>query len=310
MGIFEVLDFNNLPERPIVPIPIAHPSVELYIKREDRVHPEISGNKFWKLFYNIQDYIKEKPSSPRLITFGGAYSNHIAATAAVGKLMKIPTLGIIRGEELAGKWQDNPTLKKASEEGMGFEFVTRTQYRDKDSLSQHFKCQYPDALLIPEGGSNTKAVEGIKWMLNDETKTFDYLCTAVGTGGTVAGLAKFSESRQTVLGFKVVNDNSVEDTVKNLSDGKSVQWIEAYGKGYGKITHELVAFINDFYERNHILLEPIYTGKMMMQLMQLIEQNYFPKGSRILAFHTGGLQGIKGINEQLKAQNKYLIKSE
>ncbi|WP_018676798.1 1-aminocyclopropane-1-carboxylate deaminase/D-cysteine desulfhydrase [Riemerella columbina] len=310
MGIFEVLDFRNLPERPIVPIPIAHSSVELYIKREDRVHPEISGNKFWKLFYNIHDYIKETPLSPRLITFGGAYSNHIAATAAVGKLMKIPTLGIIRGEELAGKWQDNPTLKKASEEGMGFEFVTRTQYRDKESLSQHFKSQYPDALLIPEGGSNPKAVEGIKLMLNDETKTFDYLCTAVGTGGTVAGLAKFSESHQTVLGFKVVNDNSAEDTVKNLNDGKSVQWIEAYGRGYGKITNELVAFINDFYERYHIPLEPIYTGKMMMQLIQMIEQNYFPEGSRILAFHTGGLQGIKGINEQLKAQNKYLIKSE
>ena len=123
---------------PIIEIPYSE-DVQLFIKREDMIHSEISGNKYWKLFYNIQDYLESKPQNPLLITFGGAYSNHISALAALGRENKIPTLGIIRGEEVANLWQNNPTLIKAHQEGMEFAFVTREAYRDKAALILQYR---------------------------------------------------------------------------------------------------------------------------------------------------------------------------
>ncbi|WKS95770.1 1-aminocyclopropane-1-carboxylate deaminase/D-cysteine desulfhydrase [Riemerella columbina] len=307
MGVLELLNLANLPDRPLISIPLEHSSVALYIKREDRVHPEISGNKFWKLWHNIHYYLHQKPKHPLLITFGGAFSNHIAATAALGRLLKIPTIGIIRGEEWATQWQDNPTLAKAYADGMRFQCVSRTTYRDKAAYTELLKKDFPEALIIPEGGSNALGVQGIQHMLNEETKTFDYLCTAVGTGGTVAGLSKYAAPHQQVLGFKVVNDTSLEAQVKTWSGRENTTLIDAFGAGYGKISVALVDFINGFYQDYQQPLDPIYTGKMMMQLLQMIAQNKFPEGSRILAFHTGGLQGIIGANKMLKKQNRNLI---
>ena len=282
-------------------------NIQLFLKREDLIHPHISGNKYWKLFYNINSYLEPKPENPLIITFGGAFSNHIAATAALGKEFQLKTLGIIRGEELQNKWQENPTLKLAHENGMEFRFVTREAYRNKESLSQILQKEFPDALIIPEGGTNDRAVEGIQYMLNSETKSFDYLCTAVGTGGTVAGISKFAEENQQVLGFKVVDDDSLYNRVVELSKRNNCKLIEAHDGGYGKISDENIRFINVFKEKYGIQLDPIYTGKMMRKIIELIDNNYFPDGSKILAFHTGGLQGIFGANERLKKQNRPLI---
>lgn len=282
-------------------------NIQLFLKREDLIHPHISGNKYWKLFYNINSYLEPKPENPLIITFGGAFSNHIAATAALGKEFQLKTLGIIRGEELQNKFQENPTLKLAHENGMEFRFVTREAYRNKESLSQILQKEFPDALIIPEGGTNDRAVEGIQYMLNSETKSFDYLCTAVGTGGTVAGISKFAEENQQVLGFKVVDDDSLYNRVVELSKRNNCKLIEAHDGGYGKISDENIRFINVFKEKYGIQLDPIYTGKMMRKIIELIDNNYFPDGSKILAFHTGGLQGIFGANERLKKQNRPLI---
>ena len=282
-------------------------NIQLFLKREDLIHPHISGNKYWKLFYNINSYLEPKPENPLIITFGGAFSNHIAATAALGEEFQLKTLGIIRGEELQNKWQENPTLKLAHENGMEFRFVTREAYRNKESLSQILQKEFPDALIIPEGGTNDRAVEGIQYMLNSETKSFDYLCTAVGTGGTVAGISKFAEENQQVLGFKVVDDDSLYNRVVELSKRNNCKLIEAHDGGYGKISDENIRFINVFKEKYGIQLDPIYTGKMMRKIFELIDNNYFPDGSKILAFHTGGLQGIFGANERLKKQNRPLI---
>ena len=282
-------------------------NIQLFLKREDLIHPHISGNKYWKLFYNINSYLEPKPENPLIITFGGAFSNHIAATAALGEEFQLKTLGIIRGEELQNKWQENPTLKLAHENGMEFRFVTREAYRNKESLSQILQKEFPDALIIPEGGTNDRAVEGIQYMLNSETKSFDYLCTAVGTGGTVAGISKFAEENQQVLGFKVVDDDSLYNRVVELSKRNNCKLIEAHDGGYGKISDENIRFINVFKEKYGIQLDPIYTGKMMRKIIELIDNNYFPDGSKILAFHTGGLQGIFGANERLKKQNRPLI---
>ena len=297
---------------PKISIPIPEISlqknIQLFLKREDLIHPQISGNKYWKLFYNINSYLFQNPENPLVITFGGAFSNHIAATAALGKEFQLKTLGIIRGEELQEKWQENPTLKLAHENGMDFRFVTREEYRNKEILTQNLKKEFPDALIIPEGGTNELAVEGIQFMLNSETKSFDYLCTAVGTGGTIAGISKFTEENQQVLGFKVVDDISLNDKVLKLSKRNNFKLIESHDGAYGKITDENIRFINEFKEKFQIQLDPIYTGKMMRKIFELIDENYFPAGTRILAFHTGGLQGIFGANEMLKNQNRELIK--
>ena len=291
---------------PIIEIPLEK-NIRLFLKREDLIHPHISGNKYWKLFYNINSYLEPKPENPFIITFGGAFSNHIAATAALGKKFQLKVLGIIRGEELQNKFQENPTLKLAHENGMEFRFVTREAYRNKESLTQILQKEFPEALIIPEGGTNDRAVEGIQYMLNSETKIFDYLCTAVGTGGTVAGISKFAEENQQVLGFKVVDDDSLYNRVVELSKRNNCKLIEAHDGGYGKISDENIRFINVFKEKYGIQLDPIYTGKMMRKIFELIDNNYFPDGSKILAFHTGGLQGIFGANERLKKQNRPLI---
>ncbi|MBX7171129.1 MAG: pyridoxal-phosphate dependent enzyme [Pyrinomonadaceae bacterium] len=303
-----VAGFLDFPQNPIpvVEIPLDK-NIRLFIKREDLIHPDISGNKFWKLFYNVENYLSQNPNNSQIIAFGGAFSNHIFAVSALGKLLNINTLGIIRGDELKNNWQENPTLFKANQNGMEFRFVNRTDYRNKEKLIENLELEFPEALIIPEGGTNKLAVEGIKFMLGDEAKEFDYLCCAVGTGGTLAGISKFAEANQKVLGFKVVKDDSLESKIFELSGRKNFELIDASEKGYGKFSDETIRFINEFYKQFNIPLEPIYTGKMMRKLFELIEADFFPKDLKILAFDTGGLQGIAGVNDKLKNQKRGLI---
>lgn len=291
---------------PITQIPLQK-NIQLFLKREDLIHPQISGNKYWKLFYNINSYLEQNPENPFIITFGGAFSNHIVAVAALGQEYQLKTLGIIRGEELQLKWSENPTLVIARNNGMDFRFVTREAYRDKVILTQILQKEFPNALIVPEGGTNEHAVAGIQFMLTEETKSFDYLCTAVGTAGTVAGISKFAAENQKVLGFKVVDDESLYNKVVELSNRPNFELLEAHDGRYGKITDENIRFINSFKEKFGIQLDPIYTGKMMKMIFEMIDQDYFPAGSKILAFHTGGLQGIFGANELLKKQHRLLI---
>ena len=291
---------------PIVEIPIES-KVRLFIKREDLTHPEISGNKYWKMFYNVKKYLEKEVSERKIITFGGAFSNHIAAAAALGNEFGIETLGIIRGNELEDSWQENPTLFSAHQNGMSFRFVTRETYRYKERLMAELQEEFPESLVVPEGGTNENAVEGIQYMLTDETKDFDYICSAVGTGGTVSGLSKFAQPHQKIIGFKAVKDNSLENRIKNLSKKDNFTLVDASDGGFGKITDENVRFINEFYQYFGIVLEPVYTGKMLRKIFEMIADNYFPANSKILAFHTGGLQGIVGANEMLKKKNRNLI---
>ena len=291
---------------PIVEIPIES-KVRLFIKREDLTHPEISGNKYWKMFYNVKKYLEKEVSERKIITFGGAFSNHIAAAAALGNEFGIKTLGIIRGNELEDSWQENPTLFSAHQNGMSFRFVTREIYRDKEKMMKELQEEFPESLVVPEGGTNENAVEGIQYMLTDETNDFDYICSAVGTGGTVSGLSKFAQPHQKIIGFKAVKDNSLENRIKNLSKKDNFILIDASDGGFGKITDENVRFINEFYQYFGIVLEPVYTGKMLRKIFEMIADDYFPANSKILAFHTGGLQGIVGANEMLKKKNRNLI---
>ncbi len=285
-------------------IPLENTSIKLFIRREDLIHPFVSGNKFRKLKYNLQQAKKENQTT--LLTFGGAFSNHIAATAYAGKENGFETIGVIRGEELASKINENPTLKFAQDCGMKFVFVTRESYRLKASKNfiSELKNNLGSFYLIPEGGTNELAVKGCEEILSKEDNFYDFICCAIGTGGTISGLINSSFSHQKVLGFPSLKGDFLKEDIRKFAKNNNWDLISSYHfGGYGKVSEELIKFINTFYKKNAIPLDPIYTGKMVFGVIDLIAKNYFPENSKILLIHTGGIQGIKGINIKLKSKN-------
>lgn len=284
--------------------------VTLYLKREDLLHPYISGNKFRKLKYNLAQAKNENKTT--LLTFGGAFSNHILAVAAAGKEQGFKTIGVIRGEELAPKIKENPTLQKAQDFGMVFEFVSRESYRDKESpfFTDNLREKYGDFYLLPEGGTNDLAVKGCEEILTEEDTEFDYICCAVGTGGTISGLINCSKSSQQVLGFSALKGDFLSQDICRFVKKSNWELVTDYHfGGYGKVTEELILFMNAFYQEHQILLDPIYTGKMVYGVLDLIQKGRFPKQAKILMIHTGGLQGIAGMNQLLKQKNQIEIKT-
>lgn len=267
--------------------------IELYIKREDVLHDEISGNKFRKLKYNLDEAKRQGKS--RLLTFGGAYSNHIAAVAAAGRDYGFETIGVIRGDELALKYQENPTLKKAMQDGMQFYFATRTQYRDKMNVVflEKLQQQFGDFYVIPEGGTNQLAVKGCEEILTEEDEVFDFICCAVGTGGTISGIINSLQTHQKALGFSALKGDFLYDDIRPYV--KNQQWdliLDYHFGGYAKVSDELRLFIKEFNQKYLITLEPIYTGKMAFGVLDLISKGKFPEKSKVLIIHTGGLQGL------------------
>ena len=286
-----------------IPIP-EHYGVELFIKREDQIHPFISGNKYRKLKYNIEE--AKKQGFKKLLTFGGAFSNHIAAVAYAGKMYGFEAFGVIRGEELKDKIGDNPTLRFAKDCGMTFQFVSRASYGEKENWN--IKNDFQDFYSIPEGGTNALAIKGCEEILLKTDSDFDFICTSVGTGGTIAGLVNCSKPGQQVLGFLALKGSFLqEDISKFVLKNNWKLILEYHFGGYAKINLELIRFINEFNKKYHIPLDPVYTGKMMFGVFDLIEKGYFPAGSKILAIHTGGLQGVKGMNDKLKYKKLPII---
>ncbi len=282
-------------------IQVDNASVKVFIRREDLIHPFVSGNKFRKLKYNLLQAKKENQHT--LLTFGGAYSNHIAATAFAGKEHGFQTVGVIRGEELEAKIDENPTLQFAQDCGMKFEFVSRDTYRLKDTANfvEKLREKHGSFYLVPEGGTNEFAVNGCEEILNKADEDYDFICCAVGTGGTISGLINGSFEGQKVLGFPSLKGDFLQKDIRNFAKNNNFSLLNEYHfGGYGKVTSELIEFINSFYKKNKIPLDPIYTGKMVFGVIDLIQKNYFPKNAKILLIHTGGLQGVAGMNLQLK----------
>lgn len=283
-------------------------AIRLFVKREDLIHPFVSGNKFRKLKYNLAEAKKEEQHT--LLTFGGAFSNHIAAVAAAGKLNGFETIGIIRGEELIDKIDSNSTLRFAKENGMQLKFVTRTAYREKTTseflaqLTQEFGRFY----MIPEGGTNDLAVKGCAEIITEKEQSFDTICCAVGTGGTIAGICHGAFPHQQVLGFPALKGDFLQKEIEQYVSKDNWELITAYHfGGYGKITGELIQFINTFKQQTQIPLDPIYTGKMLFGIIDLIKNGHFAKQNRILAIHSGGLQGIEGMNQRLQRKGQLTI---
>jgi len=277
--------------------------VRLYIKRTDQTHEHISGNKWYKLKYNLVEARKQNKNI--LLTFGGAYSNHIAATSCAAKESSFKSIGVIRGEEHLPL---NPTLKFAKEQGMEIFYVSRSDYRLKhtEEFINNLKQKFGDFYLVPEGGTNDLAIKGTAEIL-DTNDTQDFICCAVGTGGTIAGIINFSNDKQRVIGFPAIKGfKQLEKDIDCWTDNGSWELINDYvSGGYAKINTSLIEFVNEFYSTQNIPLDAVYTGKMMMGILDLIKQDYFPRESSILAIHTGGLQGNKGMIERLGISFQY-----
>ena len=274
-------------------------NIRLFLKRDDLLHPLVSGNKWRKLKYNLLAAHEQKHST--LLTFGGAYSNHLYATAAAGKVFGFRTIGIVRGDELAGLPR-NATLAFCESCGMHLHFISRDVYRQKDEpdflaeLGQQFGSCY----VLPEGGTNDLAIRGtaeiIPELITQLGYAPDYVCCPVGTGGTLAGLAQSAPNETNVLGFVVLKGISPYSLpAVRLADyrqpGDCTSLFDYHFGGYAKTTPELLAFIRAFERKTGILVEPIYTGKMLYGLYDLARQGYFSDGATVVAVHTGGLQG-------------------
>lgn len=285
---------------------LAAKDVRLLLKRDDLLHPEISGNKWRKLKFNIEAF--QASNAQKLLTFGGAFSNHIAAVAAAGKAYNFSTIGIIRGEKIEPL---NPTLTFAESCEMTLKFVSRTAYRQKKEpdFLEKLKTEFGDFYAIPEGGSNALAVQGCREIIREivsQTPILpDYFCVCCGTGGTITGIIAELAGRAKVLGFSALKGNFLQEEVINLLEksGSSTfnNWqiqTDYHFDGYAKWKPELIDFINAFKQENDVALDPIYTGKMLYGIFDLLKQDYFEKGTTILAVHTGGLQGIEGFNSR------------
>lgn len=289
----------NIPIQEIKDDILSRNNVKLFVKRDDLIHAEISGNKWRKLKYNVNEYFKGGFNC--LVTFGGAFSNHISATAAAGSMLGIPTIGIIRGEEV-----DNPTLSKAKSNGMKLSFVSREDYKLKE-FSEPVKRLVKDLdrpFVIPEGGANSLGLQGCAEITSD--LEFDIVTCACGTGSTMSGIISSLKSHQEAIGFPALKGaefliEEIESNLKSL-DATNSKWtlqLDYHFGGYAKSKPELIEFLNSFWRNHNLKLDPIYTGKAMFGLYDLVKSGAI-QNKRILFVHTGGLQGIKGFEERYR----------
>ncbi len=278
--------------------PIQHPvlaenNVDLKIKRDDLLHPIISGNKWRKLKYTLQNALSK--GNEHLISMGGVYSNHLHALAYIGNKLNIKTTGLIRGEQPV---EDNQTLADLKKWGMNLEFVSRGMFRELRKYRSHDAdpAKKYNGFWIPEGGASHDALRGVAEILKEIELDFDTIALACGTGTTLAGIAKGLPSTKKALGFSALKGGGfLEKDIKKLLRTKgmpnwSVNFDYHFG-GFAKTNEELIAFIEEFESHNNIPLEPLYNGKMLFGLLDLIKNDRFKKGHKIIAIHTGGLQG-------------------
>ena len=281
--------------------------LNVQLKRDDLIDPVISGNKSRKLKYNLR-YVKAK-GFKGIISFGGAYSNHIHALAYACNQHQLHTIGIIRGET---HYRENFTLSRAKTWGMKLHFVDRATYRQRDNAEylQQLATQYPDYFIIPEGGSNTLALRGVAEVCAelDQQCQYDTLITPVGSAGTISGLIVGDKCQHQILGIAVLKQQGyLEKEVKKLLEDSGEQsaknWkiINNYHDGgYAKFSQNSLKQLKDFSNITGVPFEPIYSGKMILALLDLIKCGYFKAHHNIVLLHTGGLQGLGGLIEQNK----------
>ncbi len=284
---------------------LSHPefdkrALKVYIKRDDLIHPLISGNKWRKLKYNLIE--AKRKGKTTLLTFGGAFSNHIYSAAAAAKVNGFKSIGIIRGEELDAS---NPTLAFAQSQGMEFRFVSRTEYRQRMSQDylDELQKEFPDAYIVPEGGTNEFAIKGCAEVL-DEVET-DYLLTAVGTAGTISGLIQGTEGKGKIIGVSALKGIDFSEDITQWTSFQNFEiWSDYHFGGYAKVKSEQLEFVKWFKEVFDIALDPVYTSKMAFAFWQNLDE--FLPNSKITLLHTGGLQGWSGMLQRGVVDEEFL----
>ena len=263
------------------------------VKRDDLIHPLVSGNKWRKLKFNVQYAVDEGYTG--IASFGGAFSNHIAALAAAGRAVAMPTLGLIRSHEID---EQNPTLRRARGMGMRLINLSRDDYRrrhDTEFLAQ-LQQQFSDYFFVPEGGSNHLAEPGLAELAEEirEAGNFDVIACAIGSGGTISGLMN-AMPRQRFIGVAAVNDAQLLTQLESQAHGRLQVHLASLFGGYGRLTPELETFCLDFFAQTQIPIEPVYTGKLFYALCHHRAELGISNNTRVLALHTGGLQGLHGL---------------
>lgn len=271
-------------------------NVQVFVKRDDLIHPFISGNKWRKLKYILLKAHAENKT--HLVTFGGAYSNHLLATAAAAAKFGFKATGIVRGEKV-----DNDTLFLCRMHGMELLFADRESYRDKSAFFNKYFGQDESAFFIDEGGASPQAAKGCAELVVELSETFDHIFCACGTGTTAAGIINGIRDNHFPAEFHAVpvlkGDFMKAEIDKYLTSQASYHLHNNYHfGGYAKTTPELITFVKNFTTLTGILIEPVYTGKLLYAIFDLIKTGYFKPGSRILAVHTGGLLSILGMKEK------------
>ena len=305
-----MFDFSNhINEDAAVTVPVELPDVsadvKVFMKRIDLVHPVISGNKWYKMKYNIAEMLELGKDT--LLTFGGAYSNHLHAAAYAGKVFGFKTIGLLRGEEHLPL---NETLKSSMDNGMQIHYVDRTTFRKRDTSEylDEIKNKYGDTYILPLGGTNKIALKGCAEIVDNIEVDYDYICSSSGSGGTFAGIvAGLNGSRKGIVFPALKGGEFLGDVISELVleyTGKQFQnWsvnTDYHFGGFAKLTKELVEFTKEFEKLNGFELDYIYTNKMMFGIAELIKSGYFKSGETIVAIHSGGLQGNLGMVEKIE----------
>ena len=267
--------------------------IQVFVKRDDMIHPFISGNKWRKLKYLLRDAYKL--NKKHLVTFGGAYSNHLLATACVGAKFGFQTTSFVRGEEVK-----NETLTLCRLFGMQLIFIDRENYRHKKSLFDQHIQDHTQAYFIDEGGAGALAIKGCAELINELPEVYDHIFCAAGTGTTASGIIKgIKECSIPTLTHVIPVLKGAEFLKTEIEENTSINSFEFHSGyhfgGYAKTDEELLTFIKNFCSTSGILIDPVYTGKMFFSLFDLISKDHFNRGSKILAIHTGGLSGISGM---------------
>jgi 1-aminocyclopropane-1-carboxylate deaminase len=291
------LKYNETPA-----IEINHPmmkekGIQLLVKREDLNHPMISGNKLWKLKYNLK--AASEQGFDTLLTFGGAFSNHIFASAAACYEVGLNSIGIIRGEEHLPL---NPTLSFAKNAGMHLFYVTRSTYRAKNenSFVRELEKQFGKFFLVPEGGTNNLGIKGAEEFVSKISNTlYDVVCVPVGTGGTITGMIAGLNGKKKIIGVPVLKTGEflkveIIDLLRDYCNNQFNNWTlitDYHHGGYAKTTAELQEFILMMKHQYNLPLDPVYTGKLLYAIFEEVKNGSFARGTTVLAIHTGGLQG-------------------
>jgi len=291
----------NAPELSRLHIPSLYPDITIDMLRLDNIHPEISGNKWFKLKENIR--IAQSLQHTTLLTFGGAWSNHLIATAAAAWHLQLNSIGIVRGWH--GEQQPSPTLQRCRTYGMQLHFVSREEYARKNDPEYllHLQKTFGKCYIIPEGGNNEAGVDGAADIASCIPADTDLVTVAVGSGTTCCGLRNGLPKNTAVMGFAVMKNGSyLTENMKTYIHPEQTNWTlhpDYHFGGFARHDHMLIAFMNDFFKKYQIPLDKIYTAKMMAGVFDLLNKKQIKAPAKIVCIHTGGLQGNDSIRDQL-----------